>query len=407
VEAAETAVCLMVKAVVLGARWAGWRRRLCLAEAARAAGELAQLQAENLRLRDTAELQAEQIAHLRRRLRQANVRLAYSLAERLRILWCVEYFRIPRRRIADHFGVARSTVWRWLRRLQDGVGLCGRKCQASVAKTSDALVRLVWEIASANPQWGRRRISLTLGSLGIFLAASTVRNLLLRSRPRPTGCLATATAPEIAQPAPRRIVARCPNHVWSVDRTRVMRWGILPTWVLAAIDHFSRRVVALCALEGPNAGWAIEVLESAFHRHQPPKHLITDQEAVFTCDAFRELLEQWHVKQRFGAVGQHASIAVTERLIWSLKHEWLRRVPIIRGLDHLGLVLDEFQHYHNHWRAHSTMGGAVPALLHAGQQWQAPDRTAKRVPARIERRLFTTAKITAFRLPACPAREAA
>jgi len=135
VEAAETAVCLVVKAVVLSARWAARRRRLCLEDSANLPGELAELRAENVALRDTLELQGEQIAHLRRRLRQANVRMPYSLSERLRILWCVEYFGIPRRQIPKCFGVARSTVWRWLRRLQDGVGLCGRKCQASVAKT--------------------------------------------------------------------------------------------------------------------------------------------------------------------------------------------------------------------------------------------------------------------------------
>ena len=397
-EAAETAVCLVVKAVVLGARWAARRRRLCFEELADLSGELGQLRAENVALRDTLELQAEQIAHLRRRLRQANVRLPYSPAERLRILWCVEYFGIPRRQIPEHFGVVRSTVWRWLRRLQDGVGLCGRKCQASVAKTSEALARLVWEMASANPQWGRRRISLTLGSLEIFLAASTVRNLLMRPRPQPVGAAgAAAKAPQDTKP--RQIVARYPNHVWSVDRTRVMRWGIFPTWVLAAIDHFSRAAMAVKPLEGPNAGWTMEGLEQAFRRHGAPKHLITDREGVFTCDAFRDLLERWQVRQRFGAVGQHGSIAVTERLIWSLKHEWLKRVPIIRGLDHLDVVLGEFTQYHNDWRAHSTLDGALPALVHAGQPWQPPERTAKRAPTHIERRLFSTAKVTAFRLP--------
>jgi hypothetical protein len=53
------------------------------------------------------------------------------------------------------------------------------------------------------------------------------------------------------------IVARYPNHVWSVDRTRVLRWGLWPTWVLVAIDHFSRRVVSCCPLEGPTpGGWS-------------------------------------------------------------------------------------------------------------------------------------------------------
>jgi putative transposase len=268
-----------------------------------------------------------------------------------------------------------------------------------VAKTSEALARLVWEMASANPQWGRRRIALTLGSLEIFLAASTVRNLLLRRRPRPTGSEVAALDAEAEQQAPRQIVARYPNHVWSLDRTRVMRWGIFPTWVLAAIDHYSRKVMVLCALEGPNAGWVVGTLEATFARHGSPRHLISDQEGVFISDAFRDLLRRWDVRQRFGAVGQHGSIAVTERLIWSLKHEWLKRVPIIRGLGHLEAVLDEFACYHNDWRAHSALDGALPALVHAGQQWQPPERTARRAPTHIERHFFATAKVTAFRLP--------
>ena len=398
-EAAETAVCLVVKAVVLSARWAARGRRVCLRKAASASGQLAQLRSENLTLRDTLELQGEQMAHLRRRLRQANVRLPYSPAERLRVLWCVEYFGIPRRQIPKCFGVARSTVWRWLRRLQDGVGLCGRKCQLSMRSTSEELERLVWEMASANAGWGRRRIALVLGTLGVFLAASTVRNILLSPRPRRKGTPASA-AGEPEERKPRQIIARYPNHVWSVDRTRVWRWLIWPTWALVAIDHFSRKVVASCPLEGPNAGWVVEALEDAFLRHGPPKHIITDQEGVFTSDVFRDLLWRWEVRQRFGAVGKHGSIAVTERVIRTLKQEWLRRVPLIRGLDHLEALLADFACYYNAWRPHTTLAGAVPDMIHAGQTWQAPARTAKTVPAHIEHRFFPETRATGFRLAA-------
>ena len=128
------------------------------------------------------------------------------------------------------------------------------------------------------------------------------------------------------------------------------RWRIWPTWGLVAIDHFSRKVVASCALEGPNAGWAVEVVEDAFLCHGAPKHIITDQEGVFISDAFSELLRQWNVKQRFGAVGKHGSIAVTERAILTLKHEWLKRVPVIRGMDHLTSLLVDFELYYNEYR---------------------------------------------------------
>ena len=140
-EAAGTPICLVMKAVLLSARWVGRTRRLGLAQAAKAAGEGAESQAENVLLRDTVEFLTERLACAERRLKAANIRKPYSLAERLHILWCIEYFGLSRRQIPKHFGVARSTVWRWLRRLQDGVGLCGRKCQVSVRRTSEELMR--------------------------------------------------------------------------------------------------------------------------------------------------------------------------------------------------------------------------------------------------------------------------
>jgi len=207
VEAAGTSICLVMKAVLLSARWAGRSWRLGLEQAAEASGNVADVHAENVVLRDTVEFLAERLACAERRLKAANIRRPYSPAERLHILWCIEYFGIPRRQIPKCLGVARSTVWRWLRRLQDGIGLCGRKCQLSMRRTSEALEGLVWEMASANPGWGRRRIAMVLGTLGIFLAASAVRNILLRPRPRPAGAPAAA-AREPEEKKPRVLVKR-------------------------------------------------------------------------------------------------------------------------------------------------------------------------------------------------------
>ena len=93
-------------------------------------------------------------------------------------------------------------------------------------------------------------------------------------------------------------------------------------------------------------------------------------------------------------------VLVTERAILTLKQEWLKRVPVIRGLDHLSQLLDDFSEYYNHWRGRSTIGGAVPSLIHRGEVWQRPDRSAKTLPGAIERRLFPDTRITAFRLAA-------
>jgi transposase InsO family protein len=144
----------------------------------------------------------------------------------------------------------------------------------------------------------------------------------------------------------------------------------------------------------------VGALEGASSQHGAPRHLVTDQEGVFISDAFRDLLIRWDVKQRFGAVGKHGSIAVTERAILTLKYEWLRRVPVIRGLDHLSRLLREFEVYYNAYRGHTTLGGAVPEVIHRGEQWIKPEKSARNVPAGIERRVFTETQITAYRLAA-------
>jgi transposase InsO family protein len=134
---------------------------------------------------------------------------------------------------------------------------------------------------------------MVLWGLGAFVAASTVRSLLLRPKPE-------ASAPAQAKdPAkPRQTVARYPNRVWSVDRTRVWPWHVWPIRVLVAIDRLSRMVAAARPLE------------------------------------------------------------------------WLRRVPVIRGLDHLSQLRDDFSQYYNHWRGHSTIGGALPSVSYRGDRWR-------------------------------------
>ena len=84
-EAAETAVCLVMKAMLLSGRWAGRSRRLGLEQAAKAAGDGAKARAENALLRDTIGFLGERLACAERRLQAAHIRPPYSLAERLHI----------------------------------------------------------------------------------------------------------------------------------------------------------------------------------------------------------------------------------------------------------------------------------------------------------------------------------
>jgi len=175
------------------------------------------------------------------------------------------------------------------------------------------------------------------------------------------------------------IPARYPNHVWSIDRTIVKRWGLWTTYVLVAIDHYSGTLVYCCPLEGPNAGWTISSLEQSVEVYGAPKHIISDQESVFTSEAFTEFVNNYDIKHRLGAVGKHGSIAVTERVIKTLKYEWLKRVTIIKGYDHLDNLCKSFVEWYNEWRPHYRLDGRTPDEVHADRQKEILDRKAKTV----------------------------
>ncbi len=389
----QAAVALMVRSMVLSAQSAGQQRLLWLQQTAAVGGEVGEV----ARLRDENRRLTSELRMLKERFGDTPPRRRYSPLQRLQILWHMAYYRIPRSRVKEHFLIARSTLYRWLHAAEEGDLGEPKGKKESPRKTPREIAETIWHIFEANPQFGRKRLANILWLLGVFVAASTVRNILLQPKPRNAPAMAKA---QEARATPRQISARYPNHLWSVDRTRVLRWGLWPTWVLVAIDHYSRAVMAVVPLEGPNAGWVVGALEDAFAQHGAPRHIITDQERVFTSEAFAGLLHEWDVKQRFGAVGKHGSIAVTERAIRTLKYEWLTRVPVIRELDHLERLLHDFALYYNEYRGHAWLDGAPPAVIYRGEQWSKPEKSAKTLPLNVERRVFACTRITAYRLAA-------
>jgi len=322
-------------------------------------------------------------------------RTRYSQKERLFILWHMEYFQIPRRHVPKTFGIARSTLYRWLRRIND----IPNSTRQPWNKTPESLTALVWRISMDNIDWGRFRISNQLKILNIFLAASTVRNILQRPKPRNGPPLITCSRYSLTRNENGcRIPAWYPNHLWSIDLTEVYYWGLWKIYVLVAIDHFSRKVVAVSPLERPSTGFVINALEEAFVNSGKPKHLISDHGSIFTSAAFREFIDSNRVKIRYGAIGEHGSIAVTERVIETLKYEWLKKVAIIRGYRHLVKLCNEFTEWYNDWRPHEFLGSATPATVFRDKAVPIVPKTAKIIPADLEIKSFQETRVTAYRV---------
>ncbi len=389
IDTINAAVALIIKAAILACRFSGRTRKRSLKRLSKM--DIDEKDKEIIFLRDKVDQQQMQITILQKGTRKKQKNPRYTIRERLFIICHMETFQIPKCRITEHLGIAISTLYRWLHKIQDQ-----NNSSIPVNKTPTEIASLVWEITKTNVSWGRVRVANQLALLNISLAASTVRNILNQPKPR-TDPKASAKIKKVQDKA-RSIPAWYPNHVWSIDTTMVNCWGLWPIHVCVVIDHFSRKVMAAVPLEGPNAGWINNALESAIEKYGPPKHIISDQGSVFIGDVFSELMDTYEILHRFGAIGKHGSIAVTERVNKTLKYEWLKRVALIKGIDHLTELCSEFELWYNCWRPHMTLDGFRPNDVYYNNKPEKPERDAKTIPCNIEKHFFKQTRTTGYRL---------
>ena len=390
IEIVNAAVTLIIKAAILAARFSGRARKRSLKRLSKMDAD--DKDKEILFLRDKVDQQQLQITILQKGLQKKHTNKRYTLREKLFILCYMETFQVPRCRVTECLGIAKSTLYRWLHKIEEQ-----RQSNSPANKTPTEIAALVWKITKDNISWGRIRIANQLGLLNIFISASTVRNIL--NRPKPSKQSISQTKSEKTEEVKARsIPAWYPNHVWSIDTTMVFCWGLWPIHICVVIDHYSRKVMAVVPLEGPNAGWINNALESAIEKYGPPKHIVSDQAHVFTGTVFAELLGKYNIKPRLGAIGKHGSIAVTERVNKTLKYEWLKRVAIIKGIDHLTELCNEFELWYNRWRPHMTLDGMRPDDVYFNNKPDKPERDAKTVPCDIEQHFFHQTRVMGYRL---------
>ena len=260
-----------------------------------------------------------------------------------------------------------------------------------VNKFPDVVRYFVQRLKVLCPTMGKVKMAQTLARAGLHVGATTVGRML-KDTPPPRPKVA-----EDAQSADRVVMSKHSNHVWLVDLTLVptgaglwcswlpfalpQQWPFCH-WVAVVMDHFSRRAMGvgvfakrpncrdICAFLGRVAGRAGAV----------PKYIVCDRDSIFDCDAFRRWVKGKGIKPpRYGAVGQHGSIAVVERLIKSMKDECTRRILVPCRRRACRRELLSFVGWYNEHRPHTTLNGSTPNEVYFGQ------RSAHRRP-RVEPR---------------------
>jgi len=210
-----------------------------------------------------------------------------------------------------------------------------------VNRFPDFVRYVVQRLKGLCPALGKVKIAETLARAGLHLGATTVGRVL---KEKPNGRLSPSDRK--ASSKPRFVTSKHPNHLWQVDLTTVsivsgfwtawlpfslpQRWPFC-WWVAVVLDHFSRRLMGFAAFKAPPTSEAIRALLGRTIRSAKatPRHLVCDKGPQFSSDGFKAWCRRRGIRPRFGAIGQHGSIAVIERFIRTMKDLLRLQLPLV------------------------------------------------------------------------------
>ena len=299
------------------------------------------LKAENDRLRQEIALLIEEMRIKDSRMLRipAQRRPHYPPIERLAILELRAARGWSRSQTARRLLVTPATVCSWMGRLDEEGPRAIVQTPEPVNKFPELVGHVVRRLKVLCPTMGKVKIAQVLCRAGLHLAPTTVARMLREPLPRRRRVRAREAFGRV-------VTAKTPNHVWHGDLTTVptslgfwcswlpfslpQRWPFC-WWLAVARDHFSRKIVGFAVFEQPPTSLAVRrFLGRAIRRAGVvPRHLITDQGSQFTDDGFRLWCRRRGIRQRFGAVGKQASIAIVERLMRTIKNECTRRLLLV------------------------------------------------------------------------------
>ncbi len=351
----------------------------------------------NARVRLTAERDrlTQEVALLREEIRikdarcrhlAAHRRPHYPPTERLAILALRAARGWSLAQTAKAFLVTADTVASWMKRAYEAGPDALVQTPEPVNKFPDFVRAIVQRLKTLCPTMGKVKIAETLARAGLHLGVTTVGRIL-KEKPQPTGdetasdettnqTDSTASA-ETANDTTRVVAAKYPNHVWHVDLTTVSILGgfwtswlpfALPQcwpfcwWLAVVLDHYSRRCMGPAVFaKQPTSEQSRSMLGKTIHSAgRAPKYLICDKGSQFWCSGFKDWCRRHDIKPRYGAVGQHGSLAVIERFILTMKTLCTRLILVPVRREKVREELQRFATWYNGHRPHMTLKGSTP-----------------------------------------------
>ncbi|MBG0814630.1 integrase core domain-containing protein [Planomonospora sp. ID82291] len=248
-----------------------------------------------------------------------------------------------------------DTVLRWhcdlIRRRHARISKPRRSGRPLTVRSIRALVlRLVRE----NPSWGYRRVHGELAVLGITVAPSTVWEILKQEGVDPAPERASVTWADFLRSQADALLA-C-DFIETVTLTGQRQY------ILAVIEHASRRVRVLGATAHPTACWVVQAMKNLVMDLEEAGcragYLIRDRGGKFPA-LMDEILAEAGIRTVLTGVRVPRMNAVMERWVQLCRRELLDRC-LVWNERHLRHALREYERFYNRHRVHQALDQAAP-----------------------------------------------
>jgi putative transposase len=212
----------------------------------------------------------------------------------------------------------------------------------------------ILRLANENPGWGYRRIHGELAGLGIRVAPSTVWEILTKAGTPPAPGRPGPTWAQFLHSQAQAIIATDFFTVDLLDGTSA--------YVLAVIEHATRRIRILGVTAHPNDAWVTQMARNLMmdldEQFASITFLLRDRDTKFTT-AFDSVFTATDIRILRSPVQAPRANAIMDRWIGGCRRELIDQT-LIWNQQHLLRVLRDYETHHNEHRPHRSLGQAAP-----------------------------------------------
>jgi putative transposase len=230
---------------------------------------------------------------------------------------------------------------------------------------SPELITAIVEIKKHNSIWGCRRIAQQLCLVFDLEIDKDIVRRVLEKHYRPD--------PGAYGPSWLTVLGHAKDSLWSIDLFRCESLILKSHWVLVVMDQCTRRIIGFgvhaSAVDGPSL---CRMFNRTIRGNAPPKYISSDNDPLFRFHQWKANLRILEVTEVKTVPYLPISHPFVERLIGTIRREYLDLVPFWTARD-LENKLLSFKEFYNDQRCHFALDGDTPSNRNGNRRAKVAD----------------------------------